>query len=188
MRKDFFTFRRTHKIVLMTNHKPKIPDQTHSIWRRVKLIPFTVQFTGNKEDKNLAEKLKGEYSGILNWLIRGCTDWQQHGLNEPAIITQATAQYRHDEDTFSLFVDECLEQVREYRATRPELRYAYTEWAKRSGEQDLPARILYNRLRQCGFLDIEFRDNGGVPVRGFSGIRVRPLKDPEARLWESVSS
>jgi P4 family phage/plasmid primase-like protien len=42
MREDFWEFSPTHKIWLAANHKPSVRGTDHGIWRRIKLIPFTV--------------------------------------------------------------------------------------------------------------------------------------------------
>ncbi len=41
MREDW-EFAPTHKIWLLSNHKPVIVGTDHGIWRRIKLIPFDV--------------------------------------------------------------------------------------------------------------------------------------------------
>ena len=38
------------------------------------------------EETDLAEKLMSELSGILNWAVQGCLDWQEHGLQTPLIV------------------------------------------------------------------------------------------------------
>src|SRR5262249_44971056 len=35
MREDFWDFDPTHKLIVCTNHRPKIVNQDHGIWRRV---------------------------------------------------------------------------------------------------------------------------------------------------------
>jgi len=48
-------------------------------------------------DKELDEKLRREWPGVLNWLIAGAVAWQHDGLSEPATprrITFSTAIFR----------------------------------------------------------------------------------------------
>ena len=44
MREDFWQFDPTHKLILVTNHKPEVRGTDHAIWRRLRLVPFAVQF------------------------------------------------------------------------------------------------------------------------------------------------
>lgn len=44
MFENFWQFDPTHKLILCTNHKPRIKGTDHGIWRRVCLVPFTQIF------------------------------------------------------------------------------------------------------------------------------------------------
>lgn len=79
-----FQFRPVAKIWLAVNHRPVIRDDSLGIWRRVYLVPFTRTF---KVDTTLAAILGGEAPGIPAWAVRGCLDWQKHGL--PASCVRA---------------------------------------------------------------------------------------------------
>ena len=50
--------------------------------------------------------MEGEYRGILNWCIEGWKPYQLHGLNQPKIVVDATAEYRSSEDVFGEFLRE----------------------------------------------------------------------------------
>ena len=63
---EYFKFKPTFKIFMTTNHKPVIKGTDHSIWRRIKSIPFTTTIQEEKQDKSFGVKLKQEASGILN--------------------------------------------------------------------------------------------------------------------------
>ena len=67
-----FEFTPEFKLWLATNHKPIIRGTDDGIWRRMNLIPFTIQIPDHKKDKNLKYKLKRESVGILNWIVEGC--------------------------------------------------------------------------------------------------------------------
>jgi putative DNA primase/helicase len=95
---EWFEFKPEFKLWLATNHKPIVKDSTHSMWRRVRFIPFEVQILKTKQDKRLIEKLRSEYSGILNWIIEGALLWQHEGLEPPEIIQAATQNYREEMD------------------------------------------------------------------------------------------
>ena len=72
MRQDYFEFDRTFKVILCTNNKPSVQEQTVAVWRRLRLIPFNVTIPENEQDKSLLHKLKCEWSGILRWAVQGC--------------------------------------------------------------------------------------------------------------------
>jgi putative DNA primase/helicase len=72
---EYFEFMPEFKLFFAVNHRPVIRDDSHSIWRRVKLVPFTVTFTDAQKDKRLKETLAAEYAGILAWAVEGCLLW-----------------------------------------------------------------------------------------------------------------
>lgn len=112
MKEDFWSFKRTHKFWLSTNHLPRIKGNDEGIWRRVKLIPFTVDVRkkAKRVIPNLNERLvKQEASGILNWLLEGWKQYQLFGFSEPKAVTIATTNYRNDSDILGEWVaDNCI--------------------------------------------------------------------------------
>ena len=110
---DFWEFQPTHKFWMSTNHKPKVRGTDEGIWRRVKLIPFTVDLRTKTEPRpGLADWLiANEGPGILAWAVRGFRDWLECGFAEPAAVTAATAEYRAAEDELGQWVDEyCIKE------------------------------------------------------------------------------
>ena len=103
---EYFNFTPTFKIFMATNHKPIIKGTDHGIWRRIKLIPFTVRIQEEQQDKHLEQKLKEEASGILNWLLEGTERWRKEGLKAPAIVLSATDEYRGEMDVIGKFLEE----------------------------------------------------------------------------------
>ena len=128
-----FEFEPEFKLWMSTNHKPIIRGRDLGIWRRMHLIPFTVQVPDEKVDKNLKYKLKKELSGILNWAVEGCIKWQREELEMPEAVKEAVKEYQSEMDVISAFLDECTERgPGEIKAS--ELYKAYTHWADENNE------------------------------------------------------
>jgi len=172
MRQDYFEFQRTFKLALVTNHKPRILDDSEAAWERVRLVPFKVQFLEGTErppDKHLLKKLKAEWPGILAWAVRGCLAWQKDGeLQAPKIVRAATAEYRSDEDRIKTLVDEVA--VLEPKAWTPvfKLRAAFED----AGELKW-GRAITDRLKALG-CKAKSRKVQGKLLRGWSGIKLQP--------------
>ena len=102
-----FAYEPVAKFFLRVNDKPVIRDQSHGMWRRVKLVPFTQVF--RNPDRSLPATLMAEASGILAWAVRGCLDWQREGLRHPAVVESATNEYRAESDPLvQFFADRCV--------------------------------------------------------------------------------
>ncbi len=103
-----FLFRPTHKLIVPTNYKPTIRGTDKGIWRRIKLIPFTVDISQRVEPKKdyHLELIGTEASGILNWLLEGYQSWQSNGksFHEPSYVTEATDEYREESDDFIVWL------------------------------------------------------------------------------------
>lgn len=151
MRQDFFEFEPTHKIFMAVNHKPHIRGTDTGIWRRIRLIPFSVEIPEHKQDKQLQEKLLTEASGILAWAVQGCLAWQEHGLGMTTEIQNATDEYRTEMDTISAFIAECCIEGDHYKAKASELYQCYREWCDKNGERYVSQRDMAAYLTDKGY-------------------------------------
>jgi len=163
MRAEFFTFDPTHKLILATNHKPEIWGSDHAIWRRIKLIPYTVTIPKERQDKDLPGKLQAEAAGILAWLVRGCLAWQREGLAEPGEVTNATNAYRQEQDLIGEFLaDRCIFKPTATVA-KGELYEAYVTWCETNKETPLSKRKFGGKITERGDVG-ETRGTGGVHI------------------------
>jgi putative DNA primase/helicase len=105
LHKEFFQFQPQFKIWIGTNHRPVIRGTDEGIWRRIRLVPFTVYIPDGRVDEKLKEKLISEASGIINWLLTGLEEYRLGGLMEPEAVTAATDDYRKAEDWLQRFLD-----------------------------------------------------------------------------------
>lgn len=150
MREDFHEFAPSHKLWLSANHKPTIRGGDHAIWRRIKLIPFTVTIPDAEQDHQLKDKLRAELSGILNWALEGCLAWQLQGLEPPPEIRAATGEYRTEQDIVAPFLADRCRIGPDEKATANALYFAYRQWCTDNGEKAMTQRRFGNRLKDHG--------------------------------------
>lgn len=170
---EFFTFEPTVKPWLFINHKPSVEDDSYGFWRRVRMIPFNRTFAPHEQDKNLVETLKKEYSGILNWLLKGCLLWCSEGLDPtPEIVNLATQDYRQENDELAEFIsDKCIKGEGISKAS--DLFKAYQKWAEEDQGlkgKDIMSKTAFGRRMTDKFDKV--RSNKGFFYKGISVIGV----------------
>ncbi len=126
----------THTLILMTNSKPDVSDDDFAFWERVHLVPFELSFVERDPekdnerpaDKYLQQKLLKEAPGILAWLVRGCLEWQRIGLKPPAVVVDATKEYRRNEDLLGHFLKDCCYEGQDVTTTAADLYDRFRKW------------------------------------------------------------
>src|SRR5882724_3677868 len=176
LRAEFFDFKPTHKLLVRGNHKPAISGTDDGIWRRLRLLPFARLFAGDEQDPRLLEKLREELPGILAWAVRGCLEWQSSGLKAPAIITEASVEYRSDSDTLGKFLDEKCERRKLAQVKAGMLYRAYQDFAKDIGERSMASKDLPHEMKRRGF-DWKRTNQGGL----YLGVELRGTDMPDWR-------
>lgn len=151
LHREFFEYVPECKVYLAVNHKPRIRGTDHAMWRRVRLIPFTVTIPDAEQDPQLAEKLRAELPGILTWAVSGCLDWQAHGLGMHADVRAATEAYRGEEDLIARFLEECCTTEPTATIQSSGLYERYVAWCKQAGEHALTQTMLGRHLAEKGF-------------------------------------
>lgn len=172
MRAEWFEFTPEFKLWLATNHPPVITDFGDAIWRRMRLIPFTVAVPKAEQIPRdvLLEGFMQEAAGILNWAVAGCLAWQNDGLKEPTAVMLATETYRDDMDWFGEFIHECC--VAEESAITPTMNLydVFRRWSLMRGDTKPWSVGSFGRqLKQRGFAPGRTRTG----EKGFHGIQLR---------------
>ncbi len=166
MRQDFFEFVPVFKLVIAGNHKPQLRNVDEAFRRRLHLIPFTVTIPEDERDETLPEKLKGEWPGILEWMIDGCLEWQEKGLCPPERVLEATKEYLSAEDAIALWIDDRCHQGSDYKAATSELYASFKTWSEQAGEYITSLKRFSQNLEAHGYLRIRL-SNGR---KGFEGL------------------
>lgn len=151
LHQEFFDFRPSHRIVIRGNHKPTINGTDEGIWRRLRLVPFTVCIPPAEQDRDLLRKLEAELPGILQWAVAGCLEWQRGGLNPPEIVTEAVRQYREESDTLGRFLGECCEARKLAQVKSSSLFAAYKSFCESANERCIPAKEFPGEMQKRGF-------------------------------------
>ena len=151
LHREFFNFRPTHKLVIRGNHRPAIRGTDEGIWRRLRLLPFTVQIPEHEQDRRLGEKLRDELPGILRWAVEGCVEWQRGGLRPPDCVMEAVRAYREESDTLGRFIGECCEVLPLGDVRSSDFYRLYREFAERAGERAMPSKDLPAEMQRRGF-------------------------------------
>jgi putative DNA primase/helicase len=171
MRQDFFTYTPEFKLLIAANHKPGLRGVDEAMRRRFNLIPFRVTIPKGKRDPDLADKLRAEGPGILQWMIQGCWEWWEHGLKPPPAVCEATAAYLEEEDAIARWIEEECGVDPIYFATVAGLFASWKSWSDAAGEYTGTRRRFSQALEDRGF---QRHREGAGRDRGFRGIALRP--------------
>jgi putative DNA primase/helicase len=96
-----------------SNHELTITSNNASVYSRLQVIPFNVQFSPDSEehplDPNLKEDLRMDLPGILNWILGAREAFQAEGLKQPQEVRAASEKYRLDQDHVAQFIHFAIE-------------------------------------------------------------------------------
>lgn len=169
---DFFSFINYAKLMFSCNLLPEIKDDTPAMKARLVLIEFPNTFErGTPEfDPNIGNKLLGESSGILNWMIVGLKRLLQNkNLSEHRGFDDIQAY--QEKIPVKMFVDEFVEYNPLLETQKETVYKKYQEFCKR---ENFPIMndVWFSR---------QFKQHG--PLRMIEG---RPKKDGRKRTWRGI--
>ena len=125
-----FEFDPTHTIVIVTNKLPRVRGTDEAIWRRLRVVPFSVTIPPDERIPDYGKHLVQQHSeAILAWIVRGAVEWYEDGLTEPSRVRIATDKYRAAEDVFAQFLADCTVPAEGKRTPQKKLRDEWKSWA-----------------------------------------------------------
>jgi len=169
MRQDEFEYHPKFKLWVVGNHKPELGNVTEAMRRRMNIIPFTRKPV--RPDPDLFDRLKPEWPGILHWMILGCREWQEEGLNKPEVISRETDEYFGQQDTFGQWIEESCSVSNDPQCWDVALEL-YQSWKAFADARSAPAGSAKAFAEQ-------------LKTRGFRADRSR-VKDKLCRTWQGV--
>jgi len=163
----------TWTIVMPTNHKPIIKGSDHGIWRRLRLIPFEVNFDkdpGVRKDGDREKRLEVELPGILTAIVKAGLRYRADGLMPPGKVRDAVQAYKQDMDLLAEWIEECCDVGSEYQCPSSQL---WDSWARFAQGRGL-LKYISNSNALARRLEQRYpakKSNQGIRVR--LGIRLK---------------
>ena len=178
LRQGIFEFSPIGKVVLECNTRPQINDSDDGIWRRTRIILFENQVPKDRIDLDLPDKLKGERSGILNWIAEGVLAWMAEGLKSPPAVLAALEDYRRGSNVFAeWFAERVVLDARE-RTLSSEFYRSYKEWCEEEGEAKPMNATAFGRALSDLQIVFAGKDRKGKKLR--RGGRLKDYRDAPA--------
>ncbi len=151
LHREHFEFEPTFTPILRTNHKPVIRGSDDGIWRRIVLIPFRAQFTGERCNPNIEEELRKEAEAILAWMVEGAAKWFRDGMYLSPTVRQEVAEYRTDSDVLGQFLEEkCCLADPNGEVEQHSLYSSWKFWCESYGHYRTTKNTLTRRLKERG--------------------------------------
>ncbi len=148
---EFFEFEPQWKIFMATNRKPEIKGQDEGIWRRIHLIPFNYKFTDEERilnyDKILIDE---ESSGIFNWALEGCLEWQKNGLGMPDEVKAAVQEYKDEMDILGEFLSNACIKDGSCKVENSKLHKLHSIYCKSINQHTWSMKYFSNKMKERG--------------------------------------
>lgn len=142
---------------LNTNYLPAITDDTVFKSDRIWVLKFNAHFDAETRDLDLKQLFSAEENRptILQWLVDGCIDYMQNGLNPPECVVEYTQEYRDRFDRIGNFLRECTTRDMSFksRMLRGDLYALYRTWCCKSENRYNPigSTSFYTELSLRGY-------------------------------------
>lgn len=133
------------KVLAAFNDLPRA-ENTFGYFRRLLILAYQVTIPAEEVDRHLADKLKGELPGILNWVLQALPGLMARGeFTQSQNCEQALERYRLQSDNVLLFAGEMCEPC-EYTTGGQEVYTAYRNYCIESSLKPLGKQKFYERL------------------------------------------
>ena len=177
MRQDPFSFERTHKHIVLGNHRPMLRIVDPAIKSRLHIVPFRAHFDEETKDPQMGLKLRAEAPAILRWLIDGHMRWLEDGriLKKCSAVQAETDSYFAAQSTNEQWVEECCREGDGAEGQAKELYASFKNWKETRGE-GVPSQTRWSEWASNRYS--KRKSHGGMV---YSGIEIRPRSVLEFR-------
>lgn len=179
------------KLWFATNKLPAVSDNSWGKWRRVLLLPMSVNFSERTDrDDHRRERLKHGVQGILTAAINAAIRLlRQGGFTHCGVSERAKSQYRLESDTIAGFLDEYCELDPAASVEKQDLYDGYRAWVKKHGHQAKSDSVFSRELqsdRSRGITTGQRRVDEGFGsrrTRVYNGVTLTAHGEGECRRY-----
>lgn len=133
------------KVLAAFNDLPRA-ENTFGYFRRLLILAYQITIPQEEVDRRLADKLKTELPGILNWILQALPGLMTRGeFTQSQNCEQALERYRLMSDNVLLFANEMCESY-EYTTNGQEVYTAYCNYCLESSLKPNGKQKFYERL------------------------------------------
>jgi phage/plasmid-associated DNA primase len=167
-----FDFINHAKLIFATNELPKTTDRTDSFYRRILLIEFPYQFTGDKEKKDLIKKIpKKEFEGLAfkcASMLKGMNKKGFAFTNEKT-LSEVQAEYEDLTNPIVTFLREfCLED-KSSSIPKQEFKDKLTSWLDEKNMRKHSDQEIKKEMSTLGYSD--YRPSSGDRQRVWNDLK-----------------
>jgi len=133
------------KTLLACNKLPEIPSTDGGTWRRIRVVPFEIQFVDNpvepherKKDNDLKREIETWHQAFMSILIEYNKKYQTEGNSEPKKVTEQTNQYQQKSDFVLEYLNDKLEYNETYKVLSTDLYDDFKFWCNDSKNIKVP--------------------------------------------------
>ncbi len=136
--KPIFSFKSTAKLTMTMNKLPDTIDTSHGYFRRLSILAFNADFSGEKRDNHLREKLKEELSGIFLWAMEGLKRLRENDykFSPCKSMDEILKSYKAEQKPIYEFFEDCIMPV-EDTSHREDNKLVYNTFKNWADENDI---------------------------------------------------
>lgn len=159
-------------------------DVSDGLWQRIPTIDLGRGIPVEERVDDMAQQIKEEASGILQWMIDGWIEYRELGdLCTPDRVKKVSNQRREDSDPLGIFLVERYEFDAGSKVVASDFMNEFNDWAKASGELHIGGRrAVYEELRSKFRLTV---DQGAKGKYYIHGLKHLPMSFGEMSPWSS---
>lgn len=182
--KPAFKFRNFAKLIFSANKVPSTYDDTRAFYRRWLIVNFPNEFTGDKADPHLEEKLSTPecLSYILRWAVEGMKRLLEQGrFSSDEDPNKLEDRWLRASNPAYAFIQDETEEDPEAATPKDKLYKAFLEYCRINKLPTLSKRAFNDQVKKWAGVTDGWAKIQGKSVRVWRGIRMKGQQQEQGK-------